>query len=323
MHPADSILLTWTSQHIWKTLRAPKFSTRHRELLSRCYLGLWGRKLPGEGLDGQGDQKGKRMRKKQEGKVDYSDECRSAWNDNWETGGILFWEHCFRRENSLSSAANSVTSVKNSVSSLWHTNKLTERNSLRLPPGTRWGPKNSLSLVFETVLSERVFGPFPKTGGDTHGCAHFFLQSRCSMNYCCLQIAQLIPQTFFCCNFPVRNYRMNPRTNSCCNLFTLFPPGQISAKSTPLCQNYRINSGRNFLRYSGGDQITELLGAKLSRDCPGFLGGLCWCVFSPPKGTTRKKNTHTHTHKQNFGTRPVPGQSRKFVYVYVFFFPWN
>ena len=25
------------------------------------------------------------------------------------------------------------------------------------------------------------------------------------------------------------------------------------------------------------------------------------------------------THKQNFGTHPVPGQSRKFVYVYVFF----
>ena len=29
---------------------------------------------------------------------------------------------------------------------------------------------------------------------------------------------------------------------------------------------------------------------------------------------TRKK-----THKQNFGTHPVPGQSRKFVYVYVLF----
>ena len=29
---------------------------------------------------------------------------------------------------------------------------------------------------------------------------------------------------------------------------------------------------------------------------------------------TRKK-----THKQLFGTHPVPGQSRKFVYVYVFF----
>ena len=28
-------------------------------------------------------------------------------------------------------------------------------------PGTRWGPKNSLSSVFETVLSETVCGPFP------------------------------------------------------------------------------------------------------------------------------------------------------------------
>ena len=36
--------------------------------------------------------------------------------------GILFREYCFGRENSLSSAANSVSPAKNSVSSLCHTN---------------------------------------------------------------------------------------------------------------------------------------------------------------------------------------------------------
>ena len=42
-------------------------------------------------------------------------------NSGWETGGMLFREHCVGRENSLSSAANSVSSAKNSVSSLGHT----------------------------------------------------------------------------------------------------------------------------------------------------------------------------------------------------------
>ena len=37
------------------------------------------------------------------------------------------------------------------------------------------------------------------------------------------------------------------------------------------------------------------------------------CFFSPIRNGPKK------THKQNFGTHPVPGQSRKFVYVYVFF----
>ena len=36
--------------------------------------------------------------------------------------------------------------------------------------------------------------------------------------------------------------------------------------------------------------------------------------FSPIRNYPKKK-----THKQIFGTHPVPGQSRKFVYVYVFF----
>ena len=37
------------------------------------------------------------------------------------------------------------------------------------------------------------------------------------------------------------------------------------------------------------------------------------CFFSPIRNDPKK------THKQIFGTHPVPGQSRKFVYVYVFF----
>ena len=39
-----------------------------------------------------------------------------------EMDGILFREYCFGEENSLSFTANSVSSAKNSVSSLWHTN---------------------------------------------------------------------------------------------------------------------------------------------------------------------------------------------------------
>ena len=50
---------------------------------------------------------------------------------------------------------------------------------------------------------------------------------------------------------------------------------------------------------------------------PGFWGGLCLCVFLPHKEWPEK------THKQNFGTHPVPGQSRKFICVYVFFLSLN
>ena len=95
----------------------------------------------------------------------------NGWSPNLGNGA----EYCFestvseKRTHwaSLSSGANSVSSAKNSVSSLWHTN-----NRLR---GTHWvsspelnePQKNSLSSVFETVLSETVFGPSPiKLQGD-------------------------------------------------------------------------------------------------------------------------------------------------------------
>ena len=42
-------------------------------------------------------------------------------------GQKLFREYCFGRKNSLISVANSVSSARNSVTSLWHTNaRLTE-----------------------------------------------------------------------------------------------------------------------------------------------------------------------------------------------------
>ena len=47
----------------------------------------------------------------------------------------------------------------------------------------------------------------------------------------------------------------------------------------------------------------------------GIVPGFCLCVFLPLSKDPKK------THKQNFGTHPVPGQSRKFVYVCVFSFP--
>ena len=56
----------------------------------------------------------------------YSEVCRGIW----ETGGILFRDYWFGRENSLSSAATLVSSAKSSVSLLWHTTKW--------PRGTHW-----------------------------------------------------------------------------------------------------------------------------------------------------------------------------------------
>ena len=51
---------------------------------------------------------------------------------------------------------------------------------------------------------------------------------------------------------------------------------------------------------------------------PGFWGGISFmCFFSPIRNDPKK------THKQLFGTHPVPGQSRTFVYMFMcFFFPW-
>ena len=60
---------------------------------------------------------------------------------------------------SLSFTANSVSSAKNSVSSLWHTNNRLRGAHWALSPELGEGQKNSLSSVSEAVLSRTVFGP--------------------------------------------------------------------------------------------------------------------------------------------------------------------
>ena len=69
---------------------------------------------------------------------------------------------------SLSFGANSVSSARNSVSSLWRTNYRLRGTHWVPSPGTQWAPKNSLSSVFETLLPETLFGPFPKKGLQNH-----------------------------------------------------------------------------------------------------------------------------------------------------------
>ena len=64
----------------------------------------------------------------------------------WETGGILFREYCFGRENSLSSAPNSVKFREKFGEFALAQRSKAERNS---------------RSSFESVLSETVFGPLP------------------------------------------------------------------------------------------------------------------------------------------------------------------
>ena len=53
---------------------------------------------------------------------------------------------------------------------------------------------------------------------------------------------------------------------------------------------------------------------KHKQPFPGILGGILFVCFVSPTRNDQKK-----TPKQIFGTHPVPGQSRKFIYVYVLF----
>ena len=65
---------------------------------------------------------------------------------------MLFRKHCFGREDSVSSAANSVSLV-------WHTKKWAESNSLSFPELGERQQKliEFLGSVFETMLSEIGF----------------------------------------------------------------------------------------------------------------------------------------------------------------------
>ena len=83
---------------------------------------------------------------------------------NRKRAGILFREYCFGKENSLSLTefrANSVSSAKNSVSSLWHIDNRLKGAHWALSPELGEAQQNSLNSVFQTVLPETVFGPSP------------------------------------------------------------------------------------------------------------------------------------------------------------------
>ena len=61
---------------------------------------------------------------------------------------------------------------------------------------TRWGPKNSLSSVLETVLSETVFAPFPTLAlwhQNYFYMQNVFLQEFCVQNYeFCAQFLEMV-----------------------------------------------------------------------------------------------------------------------------------
>ena len=69
---------------------------------------------------------------------------------------------------------------------------------------------------------------------------------------------------------------------------------------------------KKFRKDSERKKHVNKISMGLSRD---FGGDFVYVFFLPLRNDPKKP------HKQNFGTHPVPGQSRKFVYVYVFFFP--
>ena len=98
-------------------------------------------------------------------------------------------------------------------------------------------------------------------------------------------------------------------------------PSKTLAAPQPLNSGFPLGNG-GVLRSEEGELFWERkkpikkkkhvnkIFTGLSRD---FWGEFVY-VFCSPIGNGPKK-----THKQNFGTHPVPGQSREFVYVYVFF----
>ena len=80
-------------------------------------------------------------------------------------GGILFREYCFGEENSLSLTEFLGQTRWVLRRARWvrvYTQIIGWKELTEFAPGTQWAPKNSPSSVFETVLPETVFGPFPK-----------------------------------------------------------------------------------------------------------------------------------------------------------------
>ena len=69
--------------------------------------------------------------------------------------------------------------------------------------------------------------------------------------------AQLISQTFFCCNFPAQNYRIDSRTNFCCTFLRCFIQNRSLQQNSPKISE--VNSGPKLLCCICGDEITDLI----------------------------------------------------------------
>ena len=117
-------------------------------------------------------------------------------------------------------------------------------------------------------------------------------------------IAQLIPQTFFCCNFRDKNNQINSCTNFCCN-FSLFHPEQISAKCPPCVKMTDLIPAGFFavIILYGADKITELI--PRSNFCARYLP---WSSF--PCFLGKSKENHTKKARISFllQTLKIPGQ---------------
>ena len=105
-------------------------------------------------------------------------------------------------------------------------------------------------------------------------------------------------------------------------IFTLGIPPNFAIVATPaeprgeknnffLCKIWAVKTFYGERKKTHKEQKhVNKISTWLSRD---FGGDFVYVFFLPLRNDPKK------THKQNFGTHPVPGQSRKFVYVYVFF----
>ena len=90
-----------------------------------------------------------------------------------ETGGMLFWEHCFGRETRWV-LPNSLSSGQNVVRSLWHTNNnLLRRRELTqfIPPRTWRAPRISPSSGTRNRTFRNHIWPVP-IGHQARGCLH-------------------------------------------------------------------------------------------------------------------------------------------------------
>ena len=147
----------------------------------------------------------------------------------WETCGVLFWEYCFRRENSLSSAANAVSSAKKPVSLLWQTDKKAERNSL-----------SSLSLSLE--LGERQKYPKPQLAGLQHSSFRWVV----SINFATFTIPNRWQCELCCFGFgstPARGLMRNPtHGQGCKSLFVFVSICSLSLAFPPLGLLIFVNS---------------------------------------------------------------------------------